>query len=471
MLFKQITHDDLGCASYLIGDERAGVAAVVDPRFEIDEYLELARYRAVNIEHVLETHTHADHVSGHGRLVAATGARIHVHRLAEPVYQAELIDDGWELRLGSLLVRALHTPGHRPEHTAFLLIDTRRGEQPWAVLSGDSLFVGDVARTDLAVEQRDGAREIFRSVHERLLTLPEDCEVWPAHLGGSMCGGPGMDMKICSTVGFERRHNATLAIEDEEQFVEQAIAKLGPQPPNFERIVELNRGALQTSGVEVPALYPHQVLLKRDEGAMLVDVRTDLQFDDVHIAGSICIPSFSAGFGSKLAWLVDHEREIVFIGRDDADSRRAAKLALSVGVRNVAGLLAGGMTNWRQERHPVTETERLGAADLARLLLEDGDHELQLLDVRERREWDAGHVPGSTFTPWHDIVAIPDGLDPRRTIAVACAAGVRAATAASLLEAHGAEHVIHVVDGGVPRLEREGVTLVTSAERSPSLSA
>jgi hydroxyacylglutathione hydrolase len=466
MLFKQITHDDLGCASYLIGDERAGVAAVVDPRFEIDEYLELARYRAVSIEHVLETHNHADHVSGHGRLVAATGAQIHVHRHAEPDYDAELFDDGWELQLGSLLVRALHTPGHRPEHTAFLLIDTRRGAEPWAVLSGDSLFVGDVARTDLAIEQHEGAREIFRSVHERLLTLPEDCEVWPAHLGGSMCGGPGIDMKICSTIGFERRHNPTLAIDDEERFVEQAIAKLGPQPPNFQRIVELNSGALQTSGVEVPALYPHQVLLKRDDGAMLVDVRTDLQFDDVHIAGSICIPSFSAGFGSKLAWLADHEREIVFIGRDDADGRRAAKLALSVGVRNVAGLLSGGMTNWRQERQPVSETERLPAAELARRLLDGGEaSELQLLDVREQREWEAGHVPGSTLTPWHDVAEIPPGLDPARPIAVVCAAGVRAATAASLLKLYGAEHVIHVVDGGVPRLQREGVTLET-AERT-----
>ena len=266
MLFRQITHDDLGCASYLIGDERAGVAAVVDPRFEIDEYLELARYRGVTIEHVLETHNHADHVSGHGRLVAATGARIHVHRLADPAYEHEPFEDGWELRLGSLTVRALHTPGHRPEHTAFLLIDTNRGGDPWAVLSGDSLFVGDVARTDLAVEQAEGARQIFRSVHERLLTLPDDCELWPAHLGGSMCGGPGMDMKICSTVGYEKQHNPTLAIADEEEFVAQALAKLGPQPPNFEKIVALNRGPLLTSGVEVPALYPHQVQLKRERG-------------------------------------------------------------------------------------------------------------------------------------------------------------------------------------------------------------
>jgi rhodanese-related sulfurtransferase len=209
----------------------------------------------------------------------------------------------------------------------------------------------------------------------------------------------------------------------------------------------------------VPALYPHQVQLKRDEGALLIDVRTDLQFDDVHIHGSVCIPSFSSGFGSKLAWIADHDREIVFIGRDDADGRRAARLALSVGVRNVAGLLAGGMTNWRQERHPATETERLPAAELPERLSDESD--LQLLDVRELNEWNAGHVPGSVFTPWHDIRAVPEGLDPELPIAVICAAGVRAATAASLLKLYGAKHVIHVTDGGVPRLEEEGVMLET----------
>ncbi|MGO9489239.1 MAG: MBL fold metallo-hydrolase [Solirubrobacteraceae bacterium] len=468
MLFRQITHDDLGCASYLIGDERAGVAAVVDPRYEIDEYLELARYRGVRIGHVLETHTHADHVSGHGRLVAATGARIHVHRLAGAEYEHEPFDDGWELELGSLLVRALHTPGHRPEHTAFLLIDNRRGREPWAVLSGDSLFVGDVARTDLAIDKSEGARQIFHSVRERLLTLPEACEVWPAHLGGSMCGGAGMDMKICSTIGYERAHNPTLRIADEEEFVALTVANVGPQPPNFERIVELNRGALQTTGVEVPALYAHQVELKRAEGALLVDVRTDLQFDDVHIEGSVCIPSFSPGFGSKLAWLADHDREIVFIGRDDGDGHRAAKLARSVGVRNVAGLLAGGMTTWRQERNPAGHTERLPADELAALLAEGS--ELQLLDVRERHEWDAGHVPGSAFKPWHDIDGIPSELDGERPIAVMCAGGVRAATAASLLKLHGARDVIHVIDGGVVRLAANGVTLQRGAP-AESMSA
>src|ERR671916_688998 len=219
MLFRQLTHDDLGCASYLVGDEGAGVAAVGDPRLDIDEYLRLARYTGVHIDHILETHNHADHVSGHGRLAAATGATIHIHRDAAPDYEHQPFDDGWELELGALRVRALHTPGHRPEHTAFALTDTARGERPWAVLTGDTLFVGDVARPDLAIEKTEGARGIFRSLHEKLLSLPGEVELWPGHLGGSMCGGPGMDLKVSSTIGFERAHNPVLAIADEDAFV------------------------------------------------------------------------------------------------------------------------------------------------------------------------------------------------------------------------------------------------------------
>src|SRR5687768_1349563 len=266
----------------------------------------------VRIEHVLETHNHADHVSGHGRLVSATGARIHIHRDAAPEYDHEPFDDGWELELGALRVRALHTPGHRPEHTAFALIDTDRGEEPWAVLTGDSLFVGDIARPDLAVDKEEGARGIFRSLGDKLMSLPDTTEVWPGHLGGSLCGGPGMDLKISSTIGFEKRHNAALAIHDEDEFVEAALAALGPQPPNFMAIVELNRGPLLTDGVELLPLAPRQVEQQRAAAALLVDVRTDQQFDDAHIPGAVSIPMLTAGFGSKLAWLADRDQDIVF---------------------------------------------------------------------------------------------------------------------------------------------------------------
>jgi hydroxyacylglutathione hydrolase len=444
VIFRQLIHDDLGCASYLIGDDKAGLAAVVDPRFEVDEYLEQARYMGVRIEHVFETHNHADHVSGHGRLAAATGAVIHIHRAAQPAYDHEPFDDGDEFELGCLTIRALHTPGHRPEHTAFAVIDTRRGDEPWAVLTGDTLFVNDVARPDLAIEKADGARGIFRSLRAKLLPLGDDVELWPGHLGGSMCGGPGMDLKVSSTIGFERRHNATLAIADEDEFVAAALAGLGPQPPNFEAIVDLNRGPLLTDGVELLPLAPRQVEQQRTSGALLVDVRTDQQFDDAHISRAISIPILTAGFGSKLAWLADRGQDIVFVGRDDEDGRRAGRLAVAVGIRRLAGFLHGGMTSWRQEKRPVARIERLALDELP-------GRDVQILDVRERSEWDEGHIPGSAFVPWHDIDAIPEGVDPSRPVAVVCASGQRAAVAASLLARHGAERVIHVIDGGVPK--------------------
>jgi glyoxylase-like metal-dependent hydrolase (beta-lactamase superfamily II)/rhodanese-related sulfurtransferase len=459
MIFRQVIHDDLGCASYLVGDDKAGVAAVVDPRFEVDEYLELARYMGVGIEHVFETHNHADHVSGHGRLAAATGAEIHIHRDAVPAYDHVPFDDGDEFELGCLVIRALHTPGHRPEHTAFALIDTRRGSEPWAVLTGDTLFVGDVARPDLAIEKADGARGIFRSLRRQLLSLPGDVEVWPGHLGGSMCGGPGMDMKISSTIGYERDHNPTLSITDEDRFVTEALEKLGPQPPNFHAIVELNKGPLVTDGVELLPLAPRQVEHKRAEGALLVDVRTDQQFDDAHIPGAVSNAMMRAGFGSKLAWIADRDQAIVFVGRDDADGRRAGQLAVAVGIRKLGGYLHGGMTSWRQERMPVQRIERLAVADLASRA--QAETELQVLDVRESTEWEQGHIPGSTFKPWHDIDSMPGELDPSRPIAVICGSGQRAAVAASLVQRYGAEQVIHVVDGGVPMWERLGNPIST----------
>jgi hydroxyacylglutathione hydrolase len=451
VIFRQIVHDDLGCASYFVGDDDAGVAAVIDPRFEIDEYLELASYLGVRIEHVLETHNHADHVSGHGRLAAATGATIHVHKDAGVAYDHEPFEDGDEIELGCVRVRALHTPGHRPEHTAFALIDLARGEEPWAVLTGDTLFVGDIARPDLAVDKREGAHAIFHSLHDTLLTLPPETEVWPGHLGGSLCGGPGMDMKVSSTIGYEARHNDVLHEEDEDAFVERAVGSLPPQPPNFKNVVDLNRGPLVTAGVELTPLTPRQLEQRQRDGALLVDVRTDLQFDDAHIPNAVSNTMLRSGFGTKLAWIADPRQEIVFVGRDDDDGRLAARLAVAVGVRNLGGYLHGGMTSWRAEGREVERVERIDVSEL-----HSRDGALQVLDVREDSEWDAGHIPGSVHVPYHDIHELPEGIDAAEPVAVICASGQRSAVAGSLLKAHGAREVLHVVDGGVGTWERLG---------------
>jgi glyoxylase-like metal-dependent hydrolase (beta-lactamase superfamily II)/rhodanese-related sulfurtransferase len=455
MIFRQLTHEDLGCASYFIGDEDAGVAAVVDPRLDIGEYLRLARYIGVRIEHVLETHTHADHVSGHGRLAAATGATIHIHRDAGVEYDHEPFDDGWALALGTLTVRALHTPGHRPEHTAFELIDTERSPEPWAVLTGDTLFVGDIARPDLAVDKEEGARGIFRSLNEKLLSLPDTCEVWPAHLGGSMCGGAGMDLKCASTIGFERATQALLEITDEDAFVERTTSTLGPQPPNFQAIVALNRGPLVRQTRDVEPLTPRQVREAQRSGALVVDVRTDLQFDEAHVPCAVSISARRAGFGSKVAWIAKPDEPLVLVGRDDDDALHAAVLAAAVGIRITGGYLAGGMTSWREDGMAVADVARLTVVALHERWTRAPDA-LQLLDVRDEREWEAGHIPGSLLAPYHDIDGVPAGLEPRGPIAVICGSGQRSAVAASLLQRAGADRVIHVVEGGVPLWQRHG---------------
>jgi rhodanese-related sulfurtransferase len=322
------------------------------------------------------------------------------------------------------------------------------------VLTGDTLFVGDIARPDLAVDKQEGARDIFRSLHDKLLSLPCNVEVWPGHLGGSLCGGPGMDMKVSSTIGFEREHNDMLQEADQERFVERAIRGLPPQPPNFQAVVDINRGPLQRDALEPHPLTPRQVEVKQRAGALVVDVRTALQFDEAHIPASVSNPAVQAGFGTKLAWIAEREQEVVFVGRDAEDGIRAAHLAGSVGITNVGGYLEGGMTSWREERRT---TSRVGRVDVPGLRgLTERDSTVQVLDVREAAEWEEGHIRGSVHTPYHDVRSVPAGLDPGRPIAVICSSGQRSGVAASLLIRHGATEVLHVVDGGVGTWAEQG---------------
>jgi hydroxyacylglutathione hydrolase len=269
-----------------------------------------------------------------------------------------------------------------------------------------------------------------------------------------------MDLKVASTIGFERRHNAMLAIEDEQEFVEASVAKLGAQPPNFMAIVALNHGPLLTGGAELPRLFPHELEQRRKGGAAVIDVRTDLQFAEGHVPGSISIPLHKGGFGTKLAWVAGSAEQIVFVGSDDEDGRRAGALAAAVGLTNAAragGLLSGGWTSWNAELRPAARLPRVAVQEIGPLL--ESMPASQVLDVRERDEYEEGHIPGSLNVPWHDIDGIPAGVDPRERVLVICASGQRAGTAASLMQHFGAGDVVHVVGGGVPRWGALGGTL------------
>lgn len=446
MIFRQVLHEDLACASYLIGDGAAGVAAVVDPQWDIEPYLHHARLHDVRIEHVLETHNHADHVSGHGRLTRSTGARIHVHRLAAAEYDHDPFDDGWKLSIGEVEVEAMHTPGHRPEHTAFVLRDAKRGPEPWAVLTGDSLFVGDVARPDLAIDKRDGASGIFRSLHERLLSLADQVEVWPGHIGGSMCGSAGIDHKTSSTIGFERRHNRALRFETESDFVEDAIATIGRQPPNVERIVSLNRGPLVES-IPAPApATPLEVESAIEAGAVVIDARTNEQFDEAHIPGALSVSTYDTGFATKVAEVVDPETELIVVAASDGYELEAAQLLASVGL-SARGYLHGGMTAWRSEGRPVESIELIDVSELESRV-DSAEDALVVLDVRGPGEWTDGHIPGSLHIPYQELHGRLGELPEERPVATICSGGKRSGLAASILQRAGRE-VVHVGDGGV----------------------
>lgn len=455
MLFRQIIHEDLGCASYLVGDGDSGVAAVVDPQWDVEPYLRLSRLHGVRIEHVLETHNHADHVSGHGRLARATGATIHVHELAGAEYEHEPFADGWALELGEgATIEAIHTPGHRPEHTSFLLRRGGRDGDPWAVLTGDSLFVGDVARPDLAIEPREGAADIFHSLHDRLLALPDEVEVWPGHLGGSLCGSSGIDLKTSSTIGFERRHNRALSIDDEAEFVAGAVATLGRRPPNVEHIVALNRGPLVES-IGAPArLSPRGVEAAIVGGALAVDCRTNEQFDEAHIPGAISASAYDTGFATKVAHVAGPDAELVVIAASDGHELEAAELLAAVGLR-VRGFLGGGMTAWRAEERPVQRIEAIGPDALAGRLGDGTDAPL-VLDVRDDDEYAEGHVPGSLHIPYQELAERLGELPRERPIATICKGGKRSGLAASILQREGFERLLHVSDGGVGTWQRAG---------------
>ena len=426
MLFRQFLNPDLGCASYLIGDEEAGVAVLVDPVYEIDPFLAEAELSGVRLTHVLETHTHADHLSGHGRLALDHGVAVAIHEDAGAEYPHEPLRDGSEIAVGSLSVRTIHTPGHRPEHCCFL-IDGR-------LLTGDSLFVGSVARPDLAVEAREGAEGLFHSLH-RLLELPDSVQVFPGHVAGSLCGA-GMSADPSSTVGQERRVNSALAIATVEQFVvSQSV--LPPRPPNMERIVELNRGPFVGAP---PPLRP----VSSAGGATVLDVRPAETFAQGHVPGAINVPVSGSAFGTKTGFLLGPDERVVLHAPSREEAERAARGLHAIGFLDLDGYL--------EDASATATTEPMEIDELERVL---GSDDVELVDVREGDEWQDGYIPGSRHVPYRLLRGCADTFPRDKTIVTICESGPRAAVAASVLEAAG-YHARPVLHGGIDEWERRG---------------
>jgi hydroxyacylglutathione hydrolase len=452
VIFRQILYRDLGCASYLLGD--AGQAIVVDPRWDIDVYLEIAATERLTIVGVLDTHDHADHVSGRLRLAAATGARSRRPDPGDPA--PDVIAPGDEILLGALRIRAVGTPGHRPEHLTFAVSDLARGDEPWLLLTGDSLLVGDIARPDLAYAAQDGAHALYGSL--RGLTGHEDhVEVWPAHVGGSLCGGENLSGKTSSTVGFERRHNPLLTLA-EQPFVEELTHSLPTKPPNIDRIVSLNRATEYVAPPKVIALAPATLAERLAAGAIALDGRSPDAFDGAHLQDAVNLPAASPGVGTRAGWAFDLDDELVVVAGDVAGAHTMISALQAVGFAQLAGYAIADPEAWRAAGLSVVQS---AAWDLDRVLAGLHDDTVELIDVREPSEWARGHVPGSHHVPlrrMRDVATIPRAANGHVT-AVACAAGARAAFAASLLRRDGRSDVVRVTGGGVPDLEAKGLEL------------
>jgi hydroxyacylglutathione hydrolase len=425
--------EELGCASYLVGDGDAGEAVVVDPAYAIEQYVEAARKDKVEIKRVLETHTHADHVSGHGRFALEHGVPVAIHSAAEPQYEFEPLEDGTEIELGQVTIRVIHTPGHRPEHCAVAVIDRSRADEPWLTLTGDSLFVGDAARPDLAVEAREGAQGLYRSL-QRLLELPDGVEVYPGHVSGSLCGA-GMSSKPSTTIGFERRFNHRVALDSEEEFVAE-FADPGLRPPNMERIVALNRGPFVGAPTPLRAV-------PSAEGATILDVRSAQAFADGHSHGAINVPVGGSQFPTRAAFVLDPDDQIILHGSQE-EIERAARGLKAVGFLELGGYLAEAADTDTLQPIGLEEVEQLLAAG-----------KIQLLDVREKQERDDGYIPESRHIPYRRVRDFADELGDDGTVVTICQTGARASLAASILAAEGVE-ARPVLGAGIPDWEAAG---------------
>lgn len=452
MYFKQFIAPDLGCASYLIGDSGSAECAIIDPRWNIQEYLDIAADKGMLITYVIETHNHADHVSGHGKL-AALGAKVAIFKSAEVDYTHISLKDGDTITMGDVRLQVIHTPGHRPEHIAIAVSDLSRSEEPWMVLTGDSLFVGDVGRPDLAIQPEEGASQLYASLKQRLLPLGDGVEVYPAHVAGSLCG-KSMSEKGNSTIGFERRWNAPLRKRTEATFIKSVTSELPPQPPQFARIVAMNRGPFITADIDALPISPTEVdRLRQQIDILILDTRSPQAFGGGHIPGALNVYLDGGQFATRASWVIPPKAGIILVLESPDNLDQALERMAMAGQRNIRGYLLGGMTSWEESDLPIETIPQLSVEEV-RLRIEAKDRGFVVLDVRENSEWNEQHIPGAIHIPFHALKSRLDELPTRKTIAAFCGGGIRSSIAASILQAQG--FTTNNIPGGMSAWEATG---------------
>jgi len=444
MYFEQFYLGCLAHASYLLASHNEAV--VVDPQRDVDIYLKAAEEHGLKILHIFETHLHADFVSGHKELAARTGAKIYIGARAGARFSHVDVQDGFELRVGKMVLKVLDTPGHTPESICLLITDEEKSSRPWAVLTGDTLFLGDVGRPDLSKSHTPAelAGMLYDSLHHKLLALEDAVLVYPAHGAGSLCGR-NMRAERSSTIGTERLTNYALQIKSREEFIRQLTANLPTRPAYFLQDAEINReGAPALADLlELPPISAPALKSMLDEGMVALDVRPGDQFACGHVPGSINI-ALSGQFATWAGTVLGLSARPVLIA-DSPEQVSEARLRLArVGIEDALGYLNGGVGAWKQAGFALSELPQITVHVLQDRLQA---HASQVLDVRREPEWHAGHIEGAGWWPLDNFKISPPEIDQDRPIAVHCKSGYRSMIACSLLQRAGFRNVTNVVGG------------------------
>ncbi len=444
MYFEQFYLGCLAHASYLLASD--GEAVVVDPQRDVEFYLKAAADHGITIRHIFESHLHADFVSGHRELAARTGATIYMGAQAGATFRHVPVSDGFQLKFGNASIRVLETPGHTPESICMVVTDEEKSPLPWAVLTGDTLFIGDVGRPDLSPRHtpKELAGLLYDSLHTKVLTLPDSVLVYPAHGAGSLCG-KNMRAERSSTIGTERLTNYALQIESREEFVAQLTSHLPARPEYFLKDAEINRtGAAPLSDLPpLGAITPSELQAMLSAGEIALDVRANDEFAAGHVPGSVNI-ALGGQFASWAGTVLGLSAHPVLIAESDAQLEEARLRLTRVGIEILDGYLAGGLTAWKQAGLPIATISQMTASELGARLKSGA---VQILDVRREPEWDAGHIEGANWWPLDNFRVSPPEMDHESPIAVHCKGGYRSMIASSLLQRAGFKNVINVVGG------------------------
>jgi hydroxyacylglutathione hydrolase len=444
MYFEQFYLGCLAHASYMLASE--GEAVVVDPQRDVEIYLQAAAANQVSIRHIFETHLHADFVSGHQELASRTGARIYMGAQAEARFPHVAVRDGFQLHVGKIRITALETPGHTPESMCLVIADEEKSTAPWAVLTGDTLFLGDVGRPDLSKRHSPPqlAGMLYDSLHNKLLRLSDEVLVYPAHGAGSLCGR-NLRAERVSTIGTERLTNYALQIKNREEFIQQLTSNLPARPEYFLQDAEINRtGAPALSDLpELSPVEPVKLQALLAEGGIALDVRPGEQFAAGHVPGSVNI-ALSGQFASWAGALLGLAARPLLIAESQEAVLEARMRLARVGLEDARGYLRGGVEAWSRAGLPLATLPQMSVEALSQRLQGAG---MQVLDVRREPEWEAGHIAGATWWPLDNFKVAPPEVDRNLPIAVHCKGGYRSMIACSLLQRAGFQNVVNIVGG------------------------